>query len=283
MLLHAVEGNTLKLDGGAMFGNAPKVLWEKWLKPDDNNRILLASRAMLVQTTQGLNILFEAGTGAFFDPKLKERYGIEDPEHALLRNLKALGLTENDIDAVVLSHLHFDHAGGLLSTYDEGKPRLIFPKAQYYVGKEHWKRACHPHMRDQVSFIPILHSLLEESHRLHFVSVNDLKIGDLAIRFHYSHGHTPGLMLAEIQANGKPLAFASDLVPGVPWLHLPITLGYDRFPELKVNEKKKLLDSLASSQGMLFLTHDISTPCISLSLDNQGKCLAEPIKLPLTF
>src|ERR1700722_14022433 len=267
MLLHSIEGNTLKLDGGAMFGNAPKILWSKWLKADDTNRILLASRAMLVQTNQGCTILFEAGTGAFFVPKLKERYGIEDPEHAFLKNLKNLGIAEADIDAVVLSHLHFDHAGGLLNAYDEGKPRLIFPKAKFYVGKEHWERACHPHIRDQASFIPILHSLLEESHRLHLVSDTHLKIGDLDIKLHYSHGHTPGLMLAKIQVDGKPLVFASDLVPGVPWVHLPITMGYDRFPELKINEKKKVLDALVSSQGLLFLTHDISTSCISLNLD----------------
>src|SRR5687767_3480793 len=103
MKLTSIEGNWQNLDGGAMFGNAPKAMWSKWVKPDENNLIKLACRALLVQN-EGKNILFVAGIGAFFEPELKKRYGIEPEEHVLLQNLGKHGLSETDIDAVVLSH-----------------------------------------------------------------------------------------------------------------------------------------------------------------------------------
>ncbi|MEY3372221.1 MAG: hypothetical protein RLZZ537_689, partial [Pseudomonadota bacterium] len=138
-------GNSQKLDGGAMFGNAPKAMWEKWVDVDDLNRIDLACRALLVEGINGKRVLFETGVGAFFEPKLRERYGIQESSHVLLDELACIGLSDADIDVVVLSHLHFDHAGGLLAPWQEGQPlRLLFPNAVFVVGAEHWQRAQHP-------------------------------------------------------------------------------------------------------------------------------------------
>src|SRR5690606_8404381 len=119
--LTALLGNSQRLDGGAMFGNAPKALWTRWLAPDEQNRVPLACRAMLVRES-GRNVLVETGIGAFFEPKLKDRYGVVEDEHVLLRSLTDAGLSHQDIDLVVLSHLHFDHAGGLLARWTEGRP-----------------------------------------------------------------------------------------------------------------------------------------------------------------
>lgn len=127
MKCYAIENTPLKLDGGAMFGNAPKELWKRWTTSDELNRIPLAARSLLLQTENGQNILFEAGDCAFFDPKLKKRYGIETSENHLILNLAALGITENDIDIVVLSHLHFDHACGIIPAYGQPQDRLLFP------------------------------------------------------------------------------------------------------------------------------------------------------------
>ncbi|MBA3957456.1 MAG: MBL fold metallo-hydrolase [Parachlamydiaceae bacterium] len=265
--LHAISGNTQWLDGGSMFGNAPKALWEKWIPADERNRIHLATRALLFQTGSK-NILFEAGIGAFFEPKLKERYGVAENEHMLLQNLGNFGLQEKDINAVVLSHLHFDHAGGLLSAYtSERAPHLLFPNARYYVGKRHWERALNPHLRERASFIPLLHKLLGESDRL--MLIEDSFHEDLEdIRFHFSDGHTVGLMLSEIaDENGDLVVFASDLVPGVPWIHLPITMGYDRYPELLVDEKRKLLEYVSEKGGSLFFTHDLETVKVQVAYD----------------
>jgi glyoxylase-like metal-dependent hydrolase (beta-lactamase superfamily II) len=262
MKLVPIEGNTQWLDGGSMFGNAPKALWAKWMPPDSQNRILLSCRALLVQLDNGRNILFEAGIGAFFEPKLKERYGVNEENHVLLENLKKLGIDEGSIDAVVLSHLHFDHAGGLLSAYGD-VPRLLFPKAKYYVGAKQWKRAENPHIREKASYIASLQPLLKESGRL--VLVTESKIEGLDfVRFSFSHGHTVGLMISMINDLDKPLAFASDLIPGMPWLNLPITMGYDRYPELLIEEKKTLLEELAANQGSVFFTHDPLVACASI-------------------
>src|SRR5262245_873883 len=113
--IFALKGNSQLLDGGAMFGNAPKEMWQKWQSADDKNRIPLACTCLLVETADGKNLLFETGIGAFFEPKLKERFGVVESEHVLLKSLKNIGLEHTDIHAVILSHLHFDHAGGTLS------------------------------------------------------------------------------------------------------------------------------------------------------------------------
>ena len=270
MKLFSIEGNRQHLDGGAMFGNAPKALWERWAKPDANNRIPLATRALLLQTADGRHILFEAGVGAFFEPKLRERYGIEPAEHLLLENLKAAGVQEEDIDIVILSHLHFDHAGGLLSAFGEGEPRLHFPNAKYYVGKEHWERAQAPHSREKASFVPLLNQLLKDSGRLHFVEGSSHPELDFGVSFHYVHGHTVGLMISILECPDGPLAFVSDLIPGKAWMHLPIAMGYDRFAELLVDEKKTFLKMIAEKGGSLFFTHDPEIDFVRVIDDVKG-------------
>src|SRR5687767_10211275 len=115
--VYSVLGNSQKLDGGAMFGNAPKSLWQEWSPPDQQNRIDLACRALLIREL-ARSILFETGIGAFFEPKLRARYGVVEARHVLLDELSAIGLAPEQIAVVVLSHLHFDHAGGLLAPYE---------------------------------------------------------------------------------------------------------------------------------------------------------------------
>ena len=279
MRLVAIEGNTQKLDGGAMYGNAPRAMWASWSPPDDQNRIALSCRALLLETADGRRVLFEAGIGAFFEPRLRERYGVVESEHVLVKNLTAAGAPPDSIDAVVLSHLHFDHAGGLLSAYGDGEPRLIFSKARFYVGRAHWDRSQNPHARDRASFIPGLGDLLRSSGRLTLVESDG--VTDLApqISFRFSDGHTPGLMLAQIALAGGPIVFAADLVPGIPWVHVPITMGYDRFPELLIEEKGALLKELASSSGKLFFTHDPAHACGRVVCDAKGKYSAVPVDL----
>jgi glyoxylase-like metal-dependent hydrolase (beta-lactamase superfamily II) len=258
MQIFSVEGNSQRLDGGAMFGNCPRPVWEKWAPPDEKNRISLACRAMLVREQGGRNVLLEAGIGAFFEPKLKERFGVVEDEHVLIRSLAALGLAPKDIDVVVLSHLHFDHAGGLLTAYEAGKPfSLVFPNAHYVVGARAWDRAKKPHSRDKASFIPELVPLLEATGKIEIVEGDRSKtLGD-AYSFTVSEGHTPGLMLTRVTGGPKgPITFMGDLIPGVPWVHLPITMGYDRYPELLIDEKRSMLDRVIAESGWAFFTHD---------------------------
>jgi glyoxylase-like metal-dependent hydrolase (beta-lactamase superfamily II) len=265
-------GNSQKLDGGAMFGNAPKAMWQSWVSVDEQNRIDLACRALLVEGINGKRVLFETGVGAFFEPKLRTRFGIQEARHVLLDNLAEIGLSDADIDVVVLSHLHFDHAGGLLAPWVEGEsPRLLFPNAIYVVGAEHWQRAQKPHPRDRASFIPELNALLAESGRLELVTGDGTPcLGD-SVRFHHSDGHTPGLMLAEIRGEQGSVVFCADLIPGRAWVHLPITMGYDRNAELVIDEKKAFLADMLARDVALFFTHDAQMAVSKLSRDDKGR------------
>jgi len=273
MELLSIEGNTQRLDGGAMFGNCPRPVWEKWAPPDAQNRITLACRALLVKEGKR-NVLLETGIGAFFEPKMRERFGVQEDRHVLVESLAKHGLAPDDIDVIVLSHLHFDHAGGLLTAWKEGEAlRLAFPKAAYVVSERAWQRAKSPHSRDRASFIPELQGLLEGTGRLEVVPQGEKSktLGD-AYSFTISEGHTPGLMLTRVEGWSEgPVTFLGDLVPGVPWVHLPITMGYDRYPELLIDEKKQLLDRILAEKGWAFFTHDPKTAAARITRDDKGK------------
>ncbi len=278
MKLYSLEGNHQRLDGGAMFGNCPKGMWERWAPPDAQNRIDLACRALLVREPTGRNVLLEAGIGTFFPPKLRERYGVLGDEPALLRSLEALGLGPEDIDVLVLSHLHFDHAGGALAPFAEGLPhRLAFPRASYVVSDRAWERARRPHSRDRASYIPELTGLLEATGRLELVpGVDDARSTTLGANytFTFPEGPPPGLMLPRVEGGERPVTFLGDLVPGTPWVHLPITMGYDRYPELLIDEKERALTRILAEGGLAFYTHDPACAASQLTRDEKGKFYA---------
>jgi glyoxylase-like metal-dependent hydrolase (beta-lactamase superfamily II) len=279
MKLWSLLGNSQKLDGGAMFGNAPRAMWEKWSPPDAQNRIELACRALLAQPLNGRTVLFETGIGAFFEPKMRERFGVQEARHVLLDSLQQAGFSHEDIDVVVLSHLHFDHAGGVLAPWQEGRAaELLFPNATFVVGAAHWQRALRPHPRDRASFIPELQPLLEASGRLELVSGEYSHALGQSVRFSFSDGHTPGLMLAEIvgpeHIGGQPhggVVFCADLIPGRSWVHVPITMGYDRNAELLIDEKRAFLEDKLARNVHLFFTHDPSCALAQVTRDEKGR------------
>jgi glyoxylase-like metal-dependent hydrolase (beta-lactamase superfamily II) len=282
--LTSIEGNRQLLDGGAMFGNAPKPMWEKWLKPDNLNRVELACRGLLVQIND-TNILLETGIGAFFEPKLASRYGVTpNNKHVLLDSLKMVGLEHTDIHYVILSHLHFDHAGGLLASYAEDPDRksLLFPNAKYIVGQQAWKRAINPHGRDRASFIPEMISLLEESNRLIFIKpdMEDSTLPEIILenfRFFQSNGHTPGQLHTVVKTQSNEVVFCGDLIPGRAWTNTSLTMGYDRFPELLIDEKTTLYQTSNLDQTIFYYTHDSEFVASKIKLNEKGKYQAQEL------
>lgn len=190
----------------------------------------------------------------------------------LLDSLRAVGLTHEGIDVVVLSHLHFDHVGGLLAAWEENAPlRVLFPNATYVVGAQHWQRATHPHPR-------ILHPRCRgiagaerpagKSGGRAFACAR--QGGALSI---FAGPHTPGLMLSEIAGPHarEGVVYCADLIPGTPWVHLPVTMGYDRAPETLIDEKHAFLDDKLTRGVRLFFTHDHATAMASPQRDERGR------------
>ncbi len=286
MKLTSIESNKQWLDGGSMFGNAPRALWERWTEVDEKDRIPLSCRCLFVEY-KNLKILCEAGIGAFFEPKLADRFGVQNADrNMLVANLKDKGVDPEDIDFVILSHLHFDHAGGLLPSYQEmqeGRKELVFPKAQFIVGKKAWDRAQNPHFRDRASFIPELNKLLEESGRLQLVEGQEPPppLNEI-IEFFESEGHTPGQMHTLIKGEKETVVFAGDLIPGSAWVHLPITMGYDRYPEMLIEEKQKLYKSFADKDLNIFFTHDPNYAMGKLSTNEKGHYQVTQLKNELS-
>ncbi|HNW35563.1 MAG TPA: MBL fold metallo-hydrolase, partial [Candidatus Ozemobacteraceae bacterium] len=154
--------------------------------------------------------------------------------------------------------------------------RLLFPRARYYIGEQQWQRARAPHSRDRASFVPALNELLETSGRVTLIPASGES--DLAplVRFTVSDGHTPGMLISWIEAPNGPVAFVADLIPGASWILPTISMGYDRFPELLLEEKQSLLSETARRDGYLFFTHDPRMPFARLRVDAKGRFAAVP-------
>ena len=273
MLVSSIRGNSQRLDGGALFGNAPRALWSRWAEPDERGRIPLECRALLLES-DGRKVLFEAGIGCFFPPDLRDRYGVVESEPVLLASLAALGLSDADIDVVVLSHLHFDHAGGLLAPYREGhSAELLFPRAEFVVSTRAFERAERPHLRDRASFIEELPALLRASNRLRLTAdaAEAANVLGAGVEFTLTDGHTPGMLHAEVLGARASLLFCADLIPGTAWVNQAITMGYDRFPERLVDEKGELLACRVTDRHHLFYTHDPRFAASRVTRDARGR------------
>jgi glyoxylase-like metal-dependent hydrolase (beta-lactamase superfamily II) len=253
-----------------MFGTVPKVLWEKSNPADDHNRIEMEARALLLdQGPGGKRILIDCGIGADFNakygeklgPKFAEIYAISDSGSGSIagasgvqKSLQSLGLKVEDITDVILSHLHFDHAGGA-TTERNGKLVPTFPNARYYVQKANFENASNPNLRERASYYAANFQPLMEAGVLTLLDgpTNEFLP---CISVDVSNGHTVGHQMIKISDGTTTLIYCGDLIPTSSHVRLPWVMGYDLQPLVLIEEKRKVLDPAAKNGWYLFFEHD---------------------------
>jgi len=255
-----------KLDGGAMFGIIPKPLWSKQIPADEMNRIQLSLRVMLIQTTNR-NILIDTGIGDYHGEKFDDRFGVVGDKNPLIQILKdELDLNPEDITDLIISHLHFDHVGGL------GHDELLFPKAILHVHRQHYDYALNPTARDAGSFhTQYFKALLEKAHnqgRIHWLEGQDgliLSDGLDSIYFKCSFGHTPYLTHA-FDVNFINMA---DLVPTAAHLPIPWVMGYDISPGQTAKDKADFYQFISQEKKTMIFEHDMNTWGVKIDFTNE--------------
>lgn len=261
-----IETGRFGLDGGAMFGVVPKTLWERTNPPDARNRIPMAARALLL-VGEGRTILIDTGNGSKLPEKLASIYNIDSTRFSLLGSLRERGISPDVVTDVILTHLHFDHAGG--STSREGDTiRPTFPNATYHVQRGQWEAALSPTERDRASFMPDDFLPLHERKMLRFVDGEaELFPG---IRMMIFHGHTTALQAPVISDGSTTLLFCADLVPLAAHVQLPWIMAYDLRPLVTLEEKRATLSLAIRERWILFFEHDPTTAAARIAQGEKG-------------
>jgi glyoxylase-like metal-dependent hydrolase (beta-lactamase superfamily II) len=266
-----LSDGTFRLDGGAMFGVVPKPLWEKRAPADDRNRILMGIRPLLIRA-DGRNILIDAGMGDKLPQKLLDIY-VADRRHHLDHSLEAAGLSAADIDVVIASHLHFDHAGGFTAMVD-GVARPRFPRARYFVRRGEWDDATHPHERNRASYFAENFVPLQEAGVLQLVEADGEVLPGISVW--RTGGHTMHHQLIKIESQGQTAVFPADLLPTSAHLDAAWIMGYDLYPMDTFVYKKAFVREAIDREYVMFFEHD---PQIAAGIirERDGKKLVEPI------
>ena len=248
--VHVLRESTFWLDGGAMFGVVPRAVWEKRDPPDDRNRVELAANVALVETA-GRRVLVETGMGERWDAREIERFRLQGD--GLLGALASLGVAAEDVDVVVNTHLHFDHAGGNTRRVD-GRLAPTFPRARYVVQLGEWEDATHPHERNHASYREDDFVPLAEARQLDTVQ-GEVEVAP-GVRVVPVGGHTAYHQMVIVEGGGRTLAIPTDLLPTASHLPLPFIMSYDLFPVGTLEAKRRLLARVVDEDWSLLFYHD---------------------------
>lgn len=259
------------LDGGAMFGIIPQPLWSRTNPPDDNNRIDLATRCLLVQYDDR-NVLVDVGIGTKWSDKERGIYKIDDQDPALTTALDAYDLAPTDIDDVILTHLHFDHAGGVSRLDDRDEIVATFPNATHWVQKRNWSWANSPSPRDEGSYRPQDFRFFEESGdapELRLVDGIDEILPGIEVL--PQHGHTFGMQAVKIATDDHTYVYLADLIPTTSHLGDPYVMGYDIQPLETVEEKREILHRADRHDWILCFEHDPQQAFARVEIDGDDR------------
>ena len=249
--LQALSDGTFRLDGGAMFGVVPKPLWEKRAPADGRNRVRMGMRPLLIRGEQTL--LIDAGIGDKMDVKSVEIYGI-DRSHNIDHDLAALGVSRTDIDIVLASHLHFDHAGGFTMRDERGGLVPAFPHATYIVRAAEWEDATHPHERNRASYLAENFAPLAGAGCLRLMAEDGAIMP--GVRVVRTGGHTMHHQLVMIESGGRTAVFTADLIPTIAHVDVPWIMGYDLYPMDTLAFKRQFVREAIEREYLIFFEHD---------------------------
>jgi glyoxylase-like metal-dependent hydrolase (beta-lactamase superfamily II) len=265
--LHTFEH--FRLDGGAMFGSVPKNLWSKLIPADEQNRITLATNC-LVLTGQNKKILVDVGNGNKWDEKLRNIFAIESlPSSSLV--------APESITHVILTHLHFDHAGGI-SYYDNNHQlKLTYPNAEIFVQRRNYENALNPGLKERASYLKENVEILKQS-KLNLLDGKTEIFPGLFV--HSVDGHTIGQQYMEISGNEGTILFATDLIPTSHHLPLPYHMGYDICGTTLIKEKEVFLEYALNKNAIVVFEHDISIKAARIEKNDKGHyCVREKIHI----
>ncbi len=261
---------TYLLDGGAMFGVVPKVMWERKAAADRLNRVVLACNSLLVRTG-GQTVLIETGIG----PKLsKKRREIYEHTPQLIDNLRTGGVDPADVDIVINTHLHFDHCGW--NTYiDKGLVMPTFPNARYYVQAGEVEHGHRQHERDRISYVSENYDPLIAAGKMELLRGDTEIAPGISVRVY--PGHTRHMQAVLLESGGKTACYISDLIPTVSHLKLTWVMGYDLFPLETIDNRKEFYAEALAGNWLVMFTHEPHTPMAFLDRDQEGEVIAHPI------
>lgn len=267
-----VADGSFRLDGGAMYGTVPRNLWCRHEHPDENNRISLRLGTLLIRTPRGRTVLVDAGLSSKYEknPKFLKIYAVERPV-TLRDELKILGLAPSDIDLVINTHLHFDHAGGDTEYGEDGKLGPTFPKARYLVQKLEWEDATHPHERNAASYLQENFAPLDDGNVLDLIDgAFEIEPGLTVVR---TGGHTRGHQCVMLQSEGETAVFMGDLIPTRAHVPLPYIMGYDLFPLDTLEAKRGLLKRAVAENWIVLFQHDFGRRHAKIA-EHEGRYVA---------
>lgn len=273
--VYPIQSGLFGLDGGAMFGIIPKPLWEKTNPADEKNRVQLSTNNLLL-IGNGKKILIDTGMGDKWDDKAKAIYNINQQNSSLETALDKFNIKEDEITDVILTHLHFDHAGGATKLIND-KLVPAFPNAKYFVQKKNFEWAVNPTDRDKGSYLPDNFMPIYNEGLLNLTD-EDFQFDDF-IGFIIINGHTFGQQMIKISDGSETLLYTGDLVPFSSHVHLPYIMGYDLQPLITLEEKKKTFTIAAEEQWKLFFEHDPYTNCSLIDRSDKGFKIASRIEL----
>lgn len=269
--LSIVSDGTFYLDGGAMFGVVPKVMWNKLNPADELNRIKLGLNCLLIHTREK-KILIDTGVGVKLKERFKEMYRVER-EHGLVESLGTIGAKPEDIDFVINTHLHFDHCGG--NTIKKNSTYIpTFPNAQYVIQEKEWAAAMNPNERTKASYLRENFEPLGTADQLMLV-VGEHTVVE-GVKVIPTPGHTQGHQSVLIESNGKKAFYCGDLIPTASHVRLPYIMGYDLYPVDILETKRKILDQAVNEHWLLIFEHDPDTPFAYLT-ERNGRHVLEPL------